>query len=139
MVTTRDGVQGANEADGVLANLRFSLQLLAAPGQEQISHFALPDFAYKADEIALEFDHWASCVGTYWPLSPRQTRLLTVLNEFLDTTGHEAGTAFWSDQALLDHPGWEQARAMAKAALAAFGWGAEIPPHEEIISIEGQG
>ena len=45
----RDGVSAETLKAGVLANLRYTLQLLAAAAPDQLAHFLLPDFAFKAD------------------------------------------------------------------------------------------
>jgi len=51
------GVAAATPAEGVLANLRYSVQPLAAPAAEQIAHFLPPEFAAKTDEMALELEY----------------------------------------------------------------------------------
>ena len=74
--TIVDGVACDSPEEGVPANLRFFLQLLAAPAQDQIDHF-LPPINYDIEaEMARDFEHWARCVRTYVTLTAEQTRAL---------------------------------------------------------------
>jgi hypothetical protein len=118
-------------AEGMLANLRYSLQLLACNASDQLAHFLPPDFAFKADEMALDFDNWATSIHTYWSLTEEQTALLSQLNAYLGSLSGEQNALFWSDEALVSDPCWEQVRTLARAALASFRWPREAPPPEE--------
>lgn len=129
----RSGVAAETPEAGVLANLRYSLQLLAAAAPDQIAHFLPPDFAFKADEMALDFEHWATCVDTYWTLTEEQTAQLTELDAYLASLSGPPNAAFWTDEALVSDPRWEQVRALAQAALTSFQWPREVPPPEEYI------
>jgi hypothetical protein len=129
----RDGVAAETLKAGVLANLRYTLQLLAAAAPDQLAHFLPPDFAFKADEMALDFENWATSVHTYWTLTEEQTARLTELDACLDNLSGEQNAAFWTDAALISDPRWEQVRALAKAALTSFQWPREVPPPETYV------
>lgn len=75
-----DDPQSEARGNGILAELRFSLQLLAAPAQAQLSHFPV-DWIALADEMALDFDHWHQCLATYWKPSHTQTDQLNKLQK----------------------------------------------------------
>lgn len=131
--SVRSGVAAETPAAGVLANLRYSLQLLAVAAPDQLAHFLPPDFAFKADEMALDFDNWANAVPTYWTLTEEQSVRLSQLGAYLTTMSGEQNAAFWTDEALVSDPRWEQVRALAQAALTSFQWTKEVPPAEEYV------
>ena len=122
-----DDPEAAQSADSVLKHLCCSLQLLASPAQTQLSHFPA-NWVVLTDEMALDFDHWAQCVSTYWKLPQEQMTRLTVLDEFLSEMSGSFNSDFWTDEALSSDPRWEEVRNLAKAALVSFGWPIEIPP-----------
>lgn len=113
--------------EGVLEHLCHALQLLASPAQAQLSHFPA-GWVVLADEMALDFDHWARCVSPYWKLSPGHRVQLSRLDDFLKEMSGSLHRDFWTDEALSSDPRWEQVRTLARAALVAFGWPIEIPP-----------
>jgi hypothetical protein len=119
--------EAVKSAEGVLAHLCHSLQLLACPAQAQLSHFPAR-WVVLTDEMALDFDHGASCVSTYWKLSQEQVAKLTVLNEFLSEMSDSLNSDFWTGEALSSDSRWEEVRTLAKEALVSFGWPIEIPP-----------
>jgi hypothetical protein len=127
------GVAAATPAEGVLANLRYSVQLLAAPAAEQIAHFLPPDFAAKTDEMALELEHWAQCALTYWTLTPEQTTQLNALDAYLEALSGMDHAEFWTDAALVSDPRWEKVRTLAAAVLTAFDWLKETPAPERYL------
>jgi hypothetical protein len=127
----RSGVVAETPEAGVLANLRYSLQLLAAAAPDQLAHFLPPDFACKADEMALDFDQWVKSVSTYWTLTEDQTTRLTELDAYLDRLSSPQNAAFWTDEVLVSDPRWGQVRVLAQAALTSFHWPKEVPPPEE--------
>ncbi len=129
----RDGVAAETLQAGVLANLRCTLQLLAAAAPDQLAHFLPPDFAFKADEMALDFDNWVTSVHTYWTLTEEQAARLTELDAYLDNLSGEQNAAFWTDAALVSDPRWERIRALAQAALESFQWPRAVPPPEEYV------
>src|SRR5947209_3249605 len=120
--SVRDGVTAETPEAGVQANLRYSVQLLATTAANQIAHFLPPDFDFKTDEMALDFDNWATSVHTYWTLTEEQTARLAELNEYLDLLSGHHYAAFWTDEALVGDSRWENVRALAQAALASFQW-----------------
>lgn len=120
-------------AEGVLANLRYTLQLLAAPTADQIAHFLPSDFAFKADEMALDFDKWAKSVHTYWTLTEEQAASLIELDTYLERLSGSENAELWTDEALAADPRWDRVRALAEAALASFQWPKETPPPEEHV------
>lgn len=117
----------------VARNLREALQLLAADANEQIAHFLPSDFAFKADEMALDLGDWARTYPTYWTLTPDQAAKLAALDGFLERLGGEDHADFWSDAAIRDDARWVEARHLAQAALEAFGWPADVPPRETYL------
>jgi hypothetical protein len=131
--TVVGGVAATTPAEGVLANLRYSVQLLAAPATEQIAHFLPPGFATKTDEMALELAHWAQCAPTYWTLTPEQTGRLTALDAYLAALSGMEHAEFWTDAALVSDPRWEEVRTLATAVLTAFAWPKETPPPERYL------
>jgi hypothetical protein len=119
-------------AEGVLKQLCRSLQLLASPAQAQVSHFPVP-WIVLTDEMALDLDHWAGCVSTYWELSREQKTRLTVLDDYLSEKSGSHNAAFWTDEALFTDSGWGEVRNLAKAALVSFGWPIEVPPPARLL------
>jgi hypothetical protein len=104
---------------------RRSLQDLAGAGSDQLPLF--PDRAAKPDELAWAFEHWVSLIrGTYEPeLSEIQAEALAAVERKLKTMsrdGAEFGADLWTDDALRSSEHWLEVRALATAALAAFGW-----------------
>ena len=131
-----DGVAGHTAEDGVLANLRFTLQLLAASAQDQISHVLPPLHGDIAGEMAENFDNWALSVHTYWTLTDEQTQALNGLSAFFDAQDSAGHPTFWEDEALASDERWEQVRHLARAALAAFGWPVAVPPRQQYRWLE---
>jgi hypothetical protein len=127
------GVAASTPAEGVLANLRYSVQLLAAPAAAQIAHFLPPDFAAKTDEMALELEHWAHCAPTYWTLTQEQTSQLNALDAYLEALSGMDHAEFWTDAALVSDPRSVEVRALAAAVLTAFDWPNETPPPERYL------
>jgi len=127
------GVQGKNVPQGVLSNLEASLQLLAARASDQVAHFLPADFSNKADEMALDFEHWSTSVASFHTLTSDQEKSLKVLNDYLQALSGEDNRSFWTDQALVDDPRWEEVRAAAKVALVSFGWLADVPQQDRYI------
>jgi hypothetical protein len=108
--------------------LRRSLHDLAGAGSEQLALF--PDRAPKPDELAWAFEHWASIIrGTYeTDLSEPEIGSLTAVEEKLKTMsrdGAEFGADLWTDSAVRNSEHWIELRALATAALEAFGWSSE--------------
>ena len=127
-----DDPEFAKSAEGVLKQLCRSLQLLASPVQAQLSHFPAP-WIVLTDEMALDFDHWAQCVSTYWKLSQEQVIRLTALDEFLSEMSGPLHSDFWTDEALSSDPRWEEVRNLAKAALVSCGWPIDVLPPARLL------
>ena len=133
--------EDSETAEGVLKQLCRSLQLLASPAQAQVSHFPVP-WIVLTDEMALDLDHWAGCVSTYWELPQEQKTRLTELDGFLSEMSGTHNAAFWTDEALFTDSRWAQVRHLAQAALVSFGWPLEVPPPARLLPngsvIDGQ-
>jgi hypothetical protein len=130
----RDGVIAETPEEWVLASLRYALQLLAASAADQLAHYQVADgLICKEDEMALDFDNFSKSVHTYWTLTEEQNASLQELAYFLDSLGGQANATFWTDEALVADPLWDQVRALAEVALAAFDWPKETPPPMEIV------
>lgn len=120
---------------GVRLRFQHALQALALPADIQLGLF--PDFVVKADELALNFDHWWRCVqdGFGERLNNQQRTLLEAINDQFTQMSGRGNGALWTETAIHENPLWEQIRALAKEALQSFGWPNEIPPsytHEYI-------
>jgi hypothetical protein len=105
--------------------LRWSLQGLATAGSEQRALF--PDLAVNADELAFDFDHWASVVRNNYEsdLSGSQADSLAAIGAKLATMskdGAEFDLELWTDAALIGSEHWADVRRLAVSALEAFGW-----------------
>jgi hypothetical protein len=129
----QSGVAAETPEAFVLANLRYSLQLLAAAAPDQLAHFLPSDFAFKADAMAFDFAHWAETVPTYWMLTEEQAARLNQLDAYLESVSGQQNAAFWTDEAMGSDPRWVQVRALAQATLASFQWPKEVPLPEEYI------
>ena len=124
--------EDAETAEGVLKQLCRSLQLLASPAQAQVRHFPV-SWIVLPDEMALDLDHWAGCVSTYWELPQEQKTTLTVLDDFLSEMSGSDHAAFWTDEALFTDSRWEKVRHLTQAALVSFGWPLEVPPPARLL------
>lgn len=105
--------------------LRWSLQSLAAAGSEQPLLF--PEHVKRADDLALDFDHWSSFVrDTYGPeLAAAQVEALAAIDRKLSTMtreGSEFDLDLWTDAALRSSDQWAEIRLLAAGALEAFEW-----------------
>ncbi|HEY7500553.1 MAG TPA: hypothetical protein VH740_18670 [Vicinamibacterales bacterium] len=108
--------------------LRWSLQSLAAAGSDQPTLF--PEHMMRADDLALDFDHWASFVrGTYErELSASQLDALAAIDgklSIMSRDGREFDLDLWTDTALRTSEEWADVRSLALGALDAFGWPAD--------------
>ena len=121
----------------LLTRLRHSLQALAMPADVQLSLF--PDFVCKADELALDFDHWRLCVVTNddFKLTDQQQALLATLDEQVAAMSEAEHSPLWTEEALRTRPEWANVRRLATETLVAFAWDVDTPPsygHEYIPS-----
>lgn len=111
--------------------LRWSLQSLAAAGSDQPTLF--PEHMMKADELALDFDHWAAFVRSAYEkdLSPAQVDALAAIDRKLSTMsrdGAEFDLDLWTDAAMRTNDQWAEVRVLAAGALEAFGWPLDPTP-----------
>jgi len=104
--------------------------MLAAPADVQARQ---PDHTAKADELALEFDHWYQCargsISGEW--TPEQSAALSTIDAKLtcmSAGGREFTDDLWSVPALHVDSRWEELRGMARSALRHLGWPVENPP-----------
>ena len=111
----------------ILERLKHSIQLLACPADVQLR--TLPDFVCKADELALDFDHWKDVVLDNFSseLTPAQEASLAAINSSLSEMT-EAGPPLWTEDSVRQSDQWANTRVLAATALEAFGWPLEIPP-----------
>jgi hypothetical protein len=116
--------------------LRWSLQALAGAGSVQRTLF--PDHAVSADELALDFDHWASFIRDSYEheLSEPQAESLAAIERKLTTMsrdGAEFDLELWTDEGLRTSEHWTEIRSLATLSLDAFGW----PVDQSIIPLSG--
>ncbi len=117
---------------GVRDQFRWSLQALACDAEAQRSLF--PDFVCKADELALDYDHWSEVARSFFAgeFSGVQLAALAKIDSRLDAMGRggaEFEEVLWSEDALGTRPQWEELRSLAKLALACFA----RPPGSDLV------
>ena len=107
------------------------------PAEIQLTLF--PSFVCKADELALDFDHWRFCVITNDSgiLTEPQSRALAALDTQLDLMSGQENCILWTEEALSTRPEWTLVRSLAVDALAAFGWDVAVPPPSEDTYVPG--
>jgi len=111
----------------VFERLKHSIQLLASPAEVQL--VLLPDFACKADELALDFDQWRDvAVSNFRPeMMPEELSSLEALDHSLSQLT-DRGPQYWTDDKLRTSEQWRNVRNLASAALCSFKWHRETPP-----------
>jgi hypothetical protein len=116
--------------EAIFERLKHSIQLLASSPQVQLQ--LLPPFACKADEIALDFNHWLEVTLDKYKgdLSLAQLSALKAIDEKLHWLTADS-KEHWTDEAVHSSPEWECLRSLATNALQLFGWAAEMPPSYE--------
>ena len=101
--------------------LRRSLQVLAAPWEEQRQHLErLFGERVAVDELGLEFDDVAPVVlpqGHQAGLSDEALRVVRDLADHLGTKSDRSEPRLWTVEALRDAPEWERVRTLAQSAL----------------------
>lgn len=112
----------------ILVRLKHALQALALPAHIQLG--LLPDFVCKADELALDFDHWCSTVlqSEQGSLTEVQWSQLVAVDTALTEMNSGDQPFVWTDDAVIRRPEWQHVRVLAQAALDAFIWSLETPP-----------
>jgi hypothetical protein len=114
--------------------LERAVLALAQPAHVQLSLF--PDFVCKADELALDFEEALDgYLGFEAEIAEHERAELGALDRLVLSKSGNANEAFWTDDALLNHPAWDTIRAAAKATAAAFGWELRRPPASGAIYI----
>jgi hypothetical protein len=118
---------GDDPKGAIFVRLKHSVQLLASSPAVQLQ--LLPEYVCRADELALEFDHWREvAVHNYRDnFSKDQLSALTRLDEKLDRLTIE-GREHWTDDAVRLSPEWQSIRCLALRVLEVFGWPVEAPP-----------
>ena len=117
--------------EGVWNQFRWSIQALAMDADVQRSLF--PDFTCKADELALDFDHWFKVAQGHFAkqFSNEQLVAIRAIDQKL-TTMSNGGSGFdealWWDDSLATRSEWQEVRSLAMHALQQFGWQLEKPP-----------
>jgi len=111
----------------IFERMKHSIQLLASPSDIQLR--LLPPYVCKADELALDFDHWRVVVLDNYErdLNLDQLSALKALQEKLDWLTCDS-KKHWTDEAIRTSPEWQGIRSLATSALQAFGWPVESPP-----------
>jgi hypothetical protein len=111
----------------IFERLKHSIQLLALPPEIQLA--LLPDFVCKADELALDFDHWRDVAVSNFRSEMMREELssLQALDQSLsELTG--LGSQYWTDEQVRTSEKWRSIRGLAAAALSSFNWPRETPP-----------
>jgi hypothetical protein len=120
--------------ESIFLRLKHSVQLLALPPEAQLG--LLPLFVCKADELALEFDHWyeVALANFNSDLNVEQQSALEALKQkFGWLTENAKGE--WTIEAVKESREWQEVRSLATRILNSFGWAIESPPsyaHEYI-------
>jgi len=116
--------------------LERAVLALAQPADVQLSLF--PDFVCKADELALDFEEALDgFFGFEGEIGECERINLNALDRLILSKSGKANESFWTDEALLSHPTWDEIRVAAKSAVAAFGWELRRPPPSGAIYIGG--
>lgn len=116
--------------------LERAVLALASPAHVQLSLF--PDFTCKADELALDFEEALSqFAGHESEYTDDQWAAINYLDQLILSMSGQQNAAFWTEEAVLMHPTWEQIRTRAKATAKAMGWELRLPPPSGAIYISG--
>src|SRR5690349_17421841 len=98
-----------NKKSGILERLKHSVQLLASPAEVQLG--LVPAFVCKADELALEFDHWWEVTRSNYSAilsADEQSALIATQQKVASLT--ENAKEEWTDQAVTNSPHWKEIR-----------------------------
>jgi hypothetical protein len=130
-------VEGTDERSWHFKQLRRSLERLAASADDR--NVLFPDLVMTADELALDFDHWAAfvCDAHGGELTAAQRAAMDALGQAFTRMSRDASefdADVWSDAALKTSEHWASVRRLACAALDAFGWTADGAPVESTDS-----
>lgn len=125
---------------GARTQFIWCIQALACGPADQLSLF--PDFVCKADELALDFDHWFGVAQSWFgdEITDEQLAALKAIDSHLDAMsngGAEFTEDLWYEGALSTRKEWEDVRSLAKSALACFGWPVQKPPYGRSLYANG--
>lgn len=110
-----------------LPKMQWAIAALAQPAEIQLALF--PDFACKADELALNFeDGLYELVGRERHVSAEQRTAINHLDSLVRAMSGEQNSEFWTEEALRSHETWNEIRTRAKLVASAFGWSVDVPP-----------
>lgn len=116
--------------------LQRAVMALAQEAEVQLSLF--PDFVCKADELALDFeDGLYEMVGHEAEFSVEQKAAIAALENLLTSMSGQADADFWTEEALRSDPTWARIRALARTAVAVFGWGSSPMPQSDSVYVPG--
>ena len=117
--------------------LRAALQALAAPAPVQLARY--PEFVVKADELALDFGDALLLVrhNRAAEIDSGQAAALAALDELFARMSGPARPELWTEDAVRSRPERVEVRALAAAALAAFGWPSAPPPPNTAVYVPG--
>jgi hypothetical protein len=113
------------------------VQHLACPADIQLELLAA--FVCKADEIALNFDHWRSTTVSNYrnELTSEQISSLEALDGELAEISR-TGAEVWTEAAVREFQQWRKLRERAAISLSLFGWRLEAPPSYVKEYVEGK-
>ena len=127
-----ESADAGEEREGIWDQFRWSVLALAMDAEVQLSLF--PDFTCKADELALDFDHWFRVAKAQFPeeFSNGRLQALEAIDQKLEAMSF-GGPLFdefgWGEDALRTRSEWSEVRSLAKHASHQFGWRLEVPPY----------
>jgi hypothetical protein len=128
------GLRGVEASE---QQLMWAVQALAQSADVQPTLF--PPFVLVADELALELDHWREVAEGYaggsW--SPAQRAAVAAVDAALSAMTDVGRPELWDEPGCLSRPEWAEVRRLARAALAAFGWPAGMPPDGRGVYVPG--
>ena len=115
-----------SDRDTHFKSLKRALHALTVAPSPQPALF--PESIATADELALDYDNWASVVrGNYeHDLSDQQCRSLAAIDRRLSEIA-DGSHDLWSGDSLAHDIAWAEVRRFAAEALEAFGWTVEEP------------
>lgn len=109
----------------LLAQLRESVELLAAPAADQ-EHW-LADQRFPVDELALQLEDAVACwfprLSNAQLLADEVQRMLVELLDALGDFSGPANAALWTEEALYSADEWQHVRDLARRALVELGDG----------------
>lgn len=115
------------ERDWRVREFRNALLALAADGDIALAIY--PKNCARADELALDFDHWLSVARGHREVQfdEAQLALLDAIDAQFNAMSGKANAQLWTEDAVRTSPEWEKVRAMARKALVLLGWPQEPP------------